>query len=75
MYPVATPREQLKRFSRLAPAIRYLEQHFRERVPLADLIGSCGLSSTHVHRLFQRCCECLPLNTCWHCVFKRPAAC
>jgi AraC-like DNA-binding protein len=54
MYPIATPREQLKRFSRLAPAIRYLEQHFRERVPLTDLIGSCGLSSTHVHRLFQR---------------------
>jgi AraC-like DNA-binding protein len=54
MYPIATPREQLTRFKRLAPAIRYLEQHYRERVPLADLISSCGLSSTHVHRLFQR---------------------
>jgi AraC-like DNA-binding protein len=54
MYPISTPKEQLERFKRLAPAIRYLEQHFREQVPLADLTRSCGLSSTHVHRLFQR---------------------
>ena len=54
MYPIATPNEQLKRFQRLAPAIRYLEQHFREQVQLAELAQCCELSSTHVHRLFQR---------------------
>jgi len=54
MYPIETPKEQLKRFQHLAPAIRHLEQHFREPVLLADLTKSCGLSATHVHRLFQR---------------------
>jgi AraC-like DNA-binding protein len=54
MYPIATPNEQLKRFKRLAPAIRYLEQHFREPVQSADLAKDCKLSSTQFHRLFQR---------------------
>lgn len=54
MHPIATPKEQLVRFQRLAPAIRSLEERFRERVPLSELAESCGLSSTHVHRLFQR---------------------
>jgi AraC-like DNA-binding protein len=54
MYPIHTPKEQLKRFQRLAPAIRYLEQHFREQVQLAELARFCELSATHVHRLFQR---------------------
>jgi AraC-like DNA-binding protein len=54
MYPIATPKEQLNRFQRLAPAIRYLEQHFREQVQLAELANVCELSATHIHRLFQR---------------------
>jgi transcriptional regulator GlxA family with amidase domain len=54
MYPIATPKEQLKRFKRLAPAVRYLEQNFREQVQLADLAKYCELSATHLHRLFQR---------------------
>jgi AraC-like DNA-binding protein len=54
MHPIATPKEQLSRFQRLAPAVRYLEENFRERVQLADLAEHCDLSSTHIHRLFQR---------------------
>lgn len=54
MYPIATPKEQLARFQRLAPAVRYLEEHFRDHVQLADLAEHCDLSSTHIHRLFQR---------------------
>jgi AraC-like DNA-binding protein len=54
MYPIATPKEQLTRFQRLAPAVRYLEQHFREHVQLSELTEHCGLSSTHIHRQFQR---------------------
>lgn len=54
MYPIATPKEQLARFKSLAPAVRYLEDHFREHIVLAELADYCGLSSTHIHRLFQR---------------------
>jgi AraC-like DNA-binding protein len=54
MYPIATPKEQLVRFQRLAPAIRYLEERFRDHVQLSDLADHCDLSSTHIHRLFQR---------------------
>ncbi len=54
MHPVSTPKEQLSRFKRLAPAVRYLEEHYRERLQLAELAEHCGLSPTHVHRLFQR---------------------
>jgi AraC-like DNA-binding protein len=54
MHPIATPKEQLQRFQRVAPAIRYLEQNFREHLQLAQIADQCGLSSTHLHRLFQR---------------------
>lgn len=54
MYPIATPKEQLERFQKLAPAVRYLEQRFREHVKLSELAEFCELSSTHVHRLFQK---------------------
>lgn len=54
MHPIATPKEQLARFQRLAPAVRHLEQRFREHVQLSELSQSCGLSATHIHRLFQR---------------------
>jgi AraC-like DNA-binding protein len=54
MYPIATPKEQLVRFQRLAPAIRYLEEQFRDHIQLSDLADHCDLSSTHIHRLFQR---------------------
>ncbi len=62
MYPIATPKEQLARFKRLAPAVRFLEQRYREHVPLAELTKSCGLSPTHVHRLFQRLLRMSPME-------------
>lgn len=54
MHEIATPKEQLDRFQKLAPAVRYLEQRFREHVQFSELADFCGLSSTHVHRLFRR---------------------
>jgi AraC-like DNA-binding protein len=54
MYPIATPKEQLLRFKRIAPAVRFLEQHFRDHIELSQVVESCGLSTTHVHRLFQK---------------------
>jgi AraC-like DNA-binding protein len=54
MRPVATPRDQLERFQRLAPAVRMLEERFREPIQVADLGACCGLSPTHVHRLFRK---------------------
>jgi AraC-like DNA-binding protein len=54
MYPIATPKEQMARFKRLAPAVQYLDEHFREHIVLKKLGNLCGLSSTHIHRLFQR---------------------
>jgi AraC-like DNA-binding protein len=54
MHPIATPKEQLDRFQRLAPAVKYLEQRFRDHIELSELSDHCGLSSTHVHRLFRR---------------------
>jgi transcriptional regulator GlxA family with amidase domain len=54
MHPIGTPKEQFDRFQKLAPAVRYLEQRFREHIQLSELAEFCGLSSTHVHRLFRR---------------------
>jgi len=54
MHPIATPKEQMSRFQRLAPAVQYPEQHFCDSVRLSQLADCCGLSPTHVHRLFRR---------------------
>lgn len=54
MYPISTPKEQLERFQRLVPAVRFLEEHFRDHIQLSELAEHCDLSSTHIHRLFQR---------------------
>lgn len=54
MYPISTPKEQLDRFQRLVPAVRYLEENFRDHMQLSELAEHCDLSSTHIHRLFQR---------------------
>lgn len=54
MRPIATPRDQLERFQRLAPAVRMIEERFREPIQVSDLGACCGLSPTHVHRLFRK---------------------
>jgi AraC-like DNA-binding protein len=54
MHPIATPKEQQARVKQLAPALRFLEQNFRENVSLSELADRCRLSSTHFHRLFRR---------------------
>lgn len=53
MHPIATPKDQLGRFQKLAPAVKYLEQRFRENVQYSELSKHCGLSPTHLHRLFR----------------------
>lgn len=54
MYPIATPEDQLGRFQRLAPAIRLIEQTYREPLEIDSLCTACGLSATHFHRLFLK---------------------
>ena len=41
-------------FARIAKAIRYIEQHFREQPSLATIAGHTGLSEFHFNRLFRR---------------------
>ena len=54
MHPISTPKEQQARVEQLAPAVKYLEQNYRENIQLSELAENCRLSSTHVHRLFRR---------------------
>ena len=41
-------------FGRIAKAIRYIEQHFREQPSLATIAHHTGLSEFHFNRLFRR---------------------
>jgi AraC family transcriptional regulator of adaptative response/methylated-DNA-[protein]-cysteine methyltransferase len=41
-------------FARIAKAIRYIEQHFREQPSLATIASHTGLSEFHFNRLFRR---------------------
>jgi len=41
-------------FARIAKAIRYIEQHFREQPSLATIATHTGLSEFHFNRLFRR---------------------
>src|ERR1700758_3224886 len=41
-------------FARIARAIRYIEQRFREQPRLADIAAHAGLSDFHFNRLFRR---------------------
>ena len=41
-------------FARIAKAIRYIDQHFREQPSLATLAAHTGLSEFHFNRLFRR---------------------
>lgn len=39
---------------KLAPAITYIEKHFRDTEPMTDLASLCHISSTYFRRLFHR---------------------
>ena len=41
-------------FARIARAIRYLDEHFREQPRLEDVAAHAGLSEFHFNRLFRR---------------------
>lgn len=53
MYPITTPQEEESRFKRIAPAVRYLEEHFEESTSLSEVAKLCGLSLTQFNRLFR----------------------
>ena len=40
-------------YSRVAQAVRYLEDHAREQPSLEDVAGHVGLSPFHFQRLFR----------------------
>lgn len=39
---------------KIEPAIRFIEQHFKEKIYVADIAKMCGLSESHIRRLFIR---------------------
>jgi AraC family transcriptional regulator of adaptative response/methylated-DNA-[protein]-cysteine methyltransferase len=41
-------------FARIARAIRFIDEHFREQPRLADIAAQAGLSPFHFNRLFRR---------------------
>ncbi|MEJ0037303.1 MAG: methylated-DNA--[protein]-cysteine S-methyltransferase [Gammaproteobacteria bacterium] len=41
-------------FSRIAKAIRFIDEHFREQPSLEEVAGHAGLSEFHFNRLFRR---------------------
>ncbi len=41
-------------FARIAKAIRYIDEHFREQPRLEDVAAQAGLSEFHFNRLFRR---------------------
>ncbi len=41
-------------FRRIARAIRFIDEHFREQPRLATIAASAGLSEFHFNRLFRR---------------------
>lgn len=41
-------------YARIAGALEYLKKHRLDQPSLEDLATACNLSSTHLHRLFQR---------------------
>lgn len=41
-------------FARIAKAIRYIDEHFREQPSLEDVAAHAGLSEFHFNRLFRR---------------------
>ncbi len=40
-------------YSRIAPAVEYLRNHFTEPVTIADLTACCGISEQYLRQLFQ----------------------
>lgn len=54
MHLVETPKDQLRQFGKLGPAIKCIEQDFREpNIDFKRLAAMCELSSTHFNRLFR----------------------
>ena len=41
-------------FARIAKAIRFIDEHFREQPSLEDVAAHAGLSEFHFNRLFRR---------------------
>jgi len=60
MYPIETPEEEVSRFKRVAPAVKYLDKHFVQATPLSDIAKRCGLSLTQFNRLFQELLQLSP---------------
>lgn len=53
MYPIETPAEQKSYFQELLPVIRYLEEHFGEKIRMQEMAALADLSWTHFNRRFR----------------------
>ena len=54
MYHVETPESQQQWFGRLYPAIRYIEEHFRDTLVAQEVAHHSDLSVSHLNRLFRQ---------------------
>lgn len=52
-YAIATPDDGTARFQKLTPAVKYLENHFHERIVMETLAELCGLSVAQFNRRFN----------------------
>jgi AraC-like DNA-binding protein len=62
MYRIEQQEELTRYFQELLPVVRYVEQHFADRISMAELADLAGLSSTHFHRRFRQLLRMTPMQ-------------
>ncbi len=53
MYPIATPAEEASFFSELAPAIRFIDEHYATTISMKALAAMTGLSTSQFNHRFR----------------------
>ena len=53
MYPIATPAEEERFFSELAPAIRYLDENYTSAISMKEVAAKSGLSTSQFNHRFR----------------------
>ncbi len=48
--------------TQITPALRYVEEHFKDQLRVADLARACGLSEVHFRRVFEAYMNMAPMD-------------